>query len=58
MVGVIVGFLIAVEARYERNPGIIGRMQGLKNDASPAKKEIATFIRVNDEIVPPTLVPP
>ena len=45
-----------VPARYERNPGIIGRMQGLKNDPRPARKAIARLMALREAIPPPTEV--
>ena len=50
-------FLTAVEAKYERKPGMIGKIQGLKNDPSPARKAILRFTIVTELIFPPTLVP-
>lgn len=44
-------------ARYERKPGMIGKTQGLKNDASPAKSATARLTMFKDEMLPPALVP-
>ena len=45
-------FFTAVEARYERNPGISGRMHGLKNDPTPARNETAR-LKIVSELMPP-----
>ena len=47
----------AVDAKYERNPGMIGSMQGLKNEPRPARNAISILNNVKDWIFPPALVP-
>ena len=44
-------------ARYDKKPGMMGKTQGLKKDANPAKSAIARFTILKDEILPPALVP-
>ena len=45
--------MTAVEARYERKPGMRGKIHGLKNDPTPARKETPKLKMVSELIPPP-----
>ena len=48
---------MAVEAKYDKNPGIMGKIHGDRKEESPAMNAMARLMIVRELIFPPALVP-